>query len=473
MLTFIVRSKRDADAIKAMISRFYSEWMVSVKTLHGARGTDKIVDAVLDVISENPGFYIVLLGREDSEAVKALEKVLPPNAVAHLVPRAKIRNARLEMLYIESLKARAKLRLGVTWDSSANVYRLGWKYEKLEDYQPDISYDLILGIGSYNKLVSSIVGGQVGRNPVVLRAGGGLHLVYNGQRVRARYWVHDDGVKPVGEVYNDVDPVDLDLNKFIGYNREGLNAFEKASISFLRKIGENYDTIIVPWSGGKDSTASLLLALKAFGRGRIRVIYGDTGTEFPHSVEYVEFIARKLGIDYVVAYAGVDKALREGAPMPTHDNRWCTGLKIAAIENTIAELAEGETLVVVGDRDAESARRSNRPPLREGLSSRIKIIAPLKPWSGLHVIAYIMSNGLPLNPLYEYGFYRIGCYMCPALRDWELNIMMKTPQVYYKLLRSPIFRKFMHLRMYSRSGEDTKTTRRLSCTAEDLCGCGF
>ena len=170
-------------------------------------------------------------------------------------------------------------------------------------------------------------------------------------------------------------------------------------------------------------------------------LFTDTGTEFPQTVEYVERLAAKLGVRLYKAYAGVDRELlAKRKPLPGHDSRWCTGLKIAATERAILELAEGRTLVVLGDRDAESPRRSARPPVR-GMGE-IVFAAPLRFWSAAHVQLYLYMNGVEPNPLYELGFYRIGCYMCPSLRSWELYIIRST-SLYYRLLRSPIFREFM------------------------------
>lgn len=445
MFTLIVRSKRDADAVKAMIERYYQGWGIEVATLRGARKPDDMLKA-LEGIVRRDRFYIVLLGREDAANAEMLERSLPPNAAVHVVPKARIRNARMEQLYVETLRARARLRLAASWGDS--YYRFDWLGDPLEDYSIDLSYDSFIGLGSFSSHVARLAGGRVGRNPLVLRLHGGTHYVYNGPRVRAVLKISDSGIRPSVEIRG-AEPLDVDISKIVEANRDIIESFVEAGKGFLRSLGD-FDKVIVPWSGGKDSTAALLLAVETFGRRRVVAVFGDTGTEFPATQRYVEKVSRMLGVEVHRAYAGLDRKLESGAPMPSHDNRWCTGLKVQAIESKIAELAEGRTLVVIGDRDAESPRRSDRPPVREGPASTVAA-APLKPWGGVHVQLYILSRGVPLNPMYEEGFYRIGCYMCPALRNWEISILL-TSRESLGLLGSSIYRRFIHSRLYRRPG---------------------
>jgi len=214
----------------------------------------------------------------------------------------------------------------------------------------------------------------------------------------------------------------------------------------LRRSIRDPDTVIVPWSGGKDSTAALLIAVKAFGRDRVRAIYVDTGIDFPENMEYVEEVSSKIGIDYIVERAYVDEGLlMEDMPMPSPDYRWCTGRKLEALRRAFRGAARGKTIVVTGDRDAESGRRYKRPPARRDQETGLPLLAPLKPWGGGHVQLYILSRGLPLNPLYEAGFYRIGCYICYSLRSWEINVMKKAGVIDRILSRKPGHRKLIEL----------------------------
>jgi 3'-phosphoadenosine 5'-phosphosulfate sulfotransferase (PAPS reductase)/FAD synthetase len=52
---------------------------------------------------------------------------------------------------------------------------------------------------------------------------------------------------------------------------------------------------IVNVSGGKDSTATLLLALER-NVPNLRAIFGDTGNEHPFTYEYIDYLENKLSI---------------------------------------------------------------------------------------------------------------------------------------------------------------------------------
>ncbi|MEM1921862.1 MAG: phosphoadenosine phosphosulfate reductase family protein, partial [Desulfurococcaceae archaeon] len=190
-----------------------------------------------------------------------------------------------------------------------------------------------------------------------------------------------------------------------------------------------------------------LLALSVFSKNIVKVLYVDTGLEFPHTIRYVEELSNKLGIDIYVKHAGIDRELLSGnKPFPTHENRWCTEIKISTVMKSIAELSSGNTLIITGDRDSESLKRSIRPPLRI-VDEKTRIASPLKFWSTAHVQLYLISKNIPLNPLYDRGFYRIGCYICPSLRSWELYIMNKDPYLSNSLTKYELYNKFLKYRL--------------------------
>ena len=161
------------------------------------------------------------------------------------------------------------------------------------------------------------------------------------------------------------------------------------------------DEVYVPISGGKDSTATLILAKKVFKD--VKAIFVKTSHDMPFTDDYIDYLEEKLKVEIIEEKVNFD-IKKYG--LPTHDNRWCTALKIAAIKKYKGTL-------IVGDRDAESRIRRLRPELLENE------VFPIKYWSGAMVQLYILMNGLKLHPLYYKGFYRIGCTICPSLSEWE------------------------------------------------------
>ena len=106
MYKIIVRSKRDADALKNTIKRYYKGWSIEVETLHGARSLDKVIER-LELIMEDDKFNILLLGRDDEKVGLEVEKqIYNVNFVVHIVPKVKVRNLRLERLFKDAKKVR-------------------------------------------------------------------------------------------------------------------------------------------------------------------------------------------------------------------------------------------------------------------------------------------------------------------------------------------------------------------------------
>ncbi len=442
MLNIIVRSKRDVDAVKAMLRKHYSGWNISVYSLHGARNIDDVYDRLKNIVTDNE-YYILLLGREDQRVYEEIVYDLPPNIVAHIVPRARIRNTRLEHLAYELSIARSVFRLNISWDNGSNTFLLGSrKGVWLENYEINPAYDIFFGLGiEYNRVLEEVIGSKICMNPLIVRRFGGVHDIYCGRYRRAVLKIPDQGLSLNGEVLNN-NYIDIDLDRLLSVNKHVLEVYEKIAVNLLNKYREWVDTVIIPWSGGKDSTVALYLALKVFPRSIVKAVYVDTGVEFPCTREYVYKLSRKLGVELYTVYVGIDKGLlEESLPLPTHDNRWCTGRKIEGIEKMVKKLSSGNTLVITGDRDSESIKRSNRPITR--WEENRLVVSPLKMWSTAHIQLYLLHNNIPINPLYRYGFYRIGCYICPALRSWELYIMMKNPEINKKLEQCKLYKIFI------------------------------
>ena len=202
----------------------------------------------------------------------------------------------------------------------------------------------------------------------------------------------------------------MSIDKTVEKNVDFLKVIENVSIKFIREHANN---VGVPFSGGKDSLACLILAKKALGD--VKAIYIRTNYDMPYTDEYVECICEKLGVNLIVENVNLDV---EKYGMPTHKNRWCTKLKIEALKRVVK--SEGIDTLVVGDREAESRVRRERPVVFERV---VKEIFPIKYWSGAMVQLYVIMNGFNLHPLYYKGFYRLGCTICPSLSEWEKTLL--------------------------------------------------
>lgn len=209
-------------------------------------------------------------------------------------------------------------------------------------------------------------------------------------------------------------------------NSRILDAYEGASIDFIRRVRESYGNLPanVSYSGGKDSLVTLILVLKAIGR--VPVLYADTGLEFPETEENVAAVAERYGVEVVRAETGDTfwKNFEVEGP-PAVNARWCC--RIAKLEPVSRVIAErwGEALSFIGQRKYESLNRKNSPRVwRNRLVGNQVSAAPIQHWTAMHVWLYLFREHAPYNVLYERGFDRIGCFMCPS-SDRALLVRIK------------------------------------------------
>ncbi len=455
MLKIIVRGRKDAKAVKAALERFMPGWGIEVAAAGGGSRGDALLEELAGAMEP---FSVVLLGREDEGIASDLQALAPPLSAVIVTRASKVRNNTIEMIYSYINKARARIRLATFWDGEAYIFSGGLGGSELEGipYTPQGDSFFLYGRGA--RTLSLFMMRSVGSVPLLFKAEKGKHIVFSGDSVVGEFYAEDKGEVPKAVPRRGAQAKRVSLERLVEKNTPVMEALESKSIEILRRLAPDPDTVIVPWSGGKDSTAALIIALKAYGRDRVKAVYVDTGIDFLENAEYVEKVASKLGVDLIYKRANVDEGLLlEGMPMPDPEYRWCTGRKLDALREGFREAAKGKTIVVTGDRDGESEKRGKRPVLRYDEKLGYPVVSPIKLWSGSHVQTYILWNGLPLNPLYEAGFYRIGCYVCFALRSWEINVM-KMAGVFKRILRERpehkvLIDRFLELKKKGHGGE--------------------
>ncbi len=204
--------------------------------------------------------------------------------------------------------------------------------------------------------------------------------------------------------------------------------------AILQVPDEGRDCLVVASvSGGKDSTA-LILALREAGI-EARYAFADTGWEHPSTYDYLDYLRSKLEIkiDVVGRPGGMVARIRHSAGFPGRMQRWCTReLKLEplrAYHNGLIEATGHETISALGIRSAESAARARMPEWAdepEGARSWGGYVwRPLLAWSVEDVLRIHQRHGVKVNPLYQLGHDRVGCYPCILASKEEVALVAR------------------------------------------------
>lgn len=200
-------------------------------------------------------------------------------------------------------------------------------------------------------------------------------------------------------------------------------------------------SVVVPVSGGKDSQACLMLALREYPADKILALFCDTGFEHPLTYAHVQQLTQQQGVNLVTLQAGtVLEKCRKYKRFPGGGARHCTDeLKIRPSKYFYAELAkfQGGFEVWCGVRSDESKEREKRyrgklstdlyaphnfmpgkyPKYLEQRGVYFRL--PVLDWSTSEI--FELLNGAE-NPLYKAGFDRVGCFPCLAGgEEWQMK----------------------------------------------------
>lgn len=205
---------------------------------------------------------------------------------------------------------------------------------------------------------------------------------------------------------------------------------------------------IVSFSGGKDSTAMLLMMIER-GISVDRVICVDTTKEFPEMYQHIDKVQSlcpveievvKIDFDYWfgehIKTKGKNKG-KKGYGFPDFRNRWCTSLKREAVNRTRKTIL-GDYIQFHGIAFDENHRCNN--------NTGRNIKYPLIEWgiTEKEALEYCYSKGFDWGGLYE-KFHRVSCWCCPLSRIDELRVLYNDfPELWAELreMDKKSFRQF-------------------------------
>lgn len=207
---------------------------------------------------------------------------------------------------------------------------------------------------------------------------------------------------------------------------------ENSAIYTIGSFFKDLKSVVVSFSGGKDSLVALDLARRA---GIKKAIFSDTTIEDKITIEYVRNLHNFMDVDIEILEPKVDffTLFDEYGP-PSRRYRWCCPtIKYPQI----AEYDRKNNIkyMITGLRKSESPIRTKYEIIGiNPMIPNVKEFNPIIDWSEKDVFGYIKNHNLPLNPIYNLGFKRNGCVICPYKKISEINK--------YKAIEPELLEKF-------------------------------
>lgn len=184
----------------------------------------------------------------------------------------------------------------------------------------------------------------------------------------------------------------------------GLNKVDTA-ISLLR-AWEPPEGYYLAFSGGKDSVGIYDLAQKA--GVKFDAHYCVSPIDPPQIYQFIKEHYPDVQWDFH-ARGFWKLVVKKGLPM--RQSRWCCQI--------IKEAGGKGRLVIVGNRRTEGTIRRNQKCFEIGRRDGKSFLRPIINFDDYDIWQYIRENNLSYCSLYDEGFTRLGCVLCPFSRQIE------------------------------------------------------
>lgn len=217
-------------------------------------------------------------------------------------------------------------------------------------------------------------------------------------------------------------------DKFVQANRSRYEFIVREAVDYIKNSTKDYTAkdMFVSFSGGKDSTVTSDIVMRALSEPKILHIFGDTTLEFPETMRYVDRFKKEHPQTPVLSSRNKDKDFEELCKLvgpPSRVMRWCcTIFKTGAIQRKIKTLFRNKNKIITfyGIRRSESASRSKYERETEGSKITKQItISPIIDWMDFDVWLYMLTTKIDFNYAYRLGYARVGCWCCPNNSGWS------------------------------------------------------
>lgn len=227
---------------------------------------------------------------------------------------------------------------------------------------------------------------------------------------------------------NDYASFNMSIKTFLAANKARLDYIRDEAYSFIVNTADPYahENLVISFSGGKDSTVTADLAVRALSDPSLVHIFGNTTLEFPLTLDY----ARRYRQDNPKAIFKVAlnkeqdfyKVCEDIGP-PARMLRWCCSMfKTGPITRVINSMyRDRDILTFYGIRKCESVSRSKYNRVEDSADSvkiqKQTVASPIFLWKDLDIWLYILGEKIDFNDAYRLGYDRVGCWCCPNNND--------------------------------------------------------
>lgn len=217
---------------------------------------------------------------------------------------------------------------------------------------------------------------------------------------------------------------DIHISNFVKANQNRLNYLKDEAYNFINTAAEKYDheSIVLSFSGGKDSTVAADLAVRALGDPSLVHIFGNTTLEFPLTLEYAERFRKNNPMAIFKVAKNKEQnfySVCEDIGPPARMMRWCCSMfKTGPITRVLNSMfKEQNILTFYGIRKCESISRSKYNRIEDNAESvkiqKQKVASPIFFWNDVDIWLYILGEEVDFNDAYRLGYDRVGCWCCP------------------------------------------------------------
>lgn len=222
----------------------------------------------------------------------------------------------------------------------------------------------------------------------------------------------------------------VDVPAMVEKNRPLLESLVQETVKRVfntyTKYKNKIDVFYVAFSGGKDSIVTLDIVQRTLPHNSFKVLFGDTGMEFPDTydvVDHINNVCKKENIELIIAkseYNPLDTWKKFGPP--SKSTRWCcsvhkTSPQVLALRH-YTDKPNFTGMAFVGVRASESASRNDYDYVSLGEKHKGQYsFNPILEWNSAELYLYIFLNNLYLNNAYKKGNNRAGCLVCPNVSE--------------------------------------------------------